>query len=327
MTPVLTRRATFGVFAASALELGCGHKEDVIVKTGADAKLTDAGIDKDPVPLLPGNAIGVLSIDAPALFNSRFGDQVRAVVEKRLPLPASAGFEPKRDLDHVWLGFYSMQGADMAGVAVGRFDPQKIEAAADGTQPTPLGVPVVKTSYAGRTLYTAGTVGFSVLTQKTALIGNDTGMRRALDRIEEGRARRELPAYMDKLLAASKAPVIGGFDFTSSPLPDATRQELPFLNGINTLSVVGNFDDPGLNLAGTLTYDDADAAQRGAQNLVSMRQLVERYAPFLALLGIRNPVQRLEAEPKDKDVSFVAAIDGAAVAALLDKAQAMLVRH
>ncbi len=325
MRQPITRRQALAVFASTAV--ACGHKEDVIVKTGADAELSEAGIDDDPVRLLPGDAIGVLSIDAPALFNSRFGDQIRAVVEKRLPLPPSAEFEPKRDLDHVWLGFYSMQGADMAGVAVGRFDPEKIEASADGVQPTALGVPVVKTSYAKRTLYTAGTVGFSILTRKTALVGNDTGMRRALDRIEEGRARRQLPPYMDKLLAASKAPVIGGFDFTSSPLPDATRKELPFLNGIDTLSLVGNFDDPGLNLAGTLTYDDADAAQRGAQNLVSMRQLVERYATFLALLGIGNPVRRLEAEPKDRDVSFVAAIDGAAVAALLDKAQAMFMRH
>lgn len=320
----LTRREALGAFAAGAA-LACGHHGDVIVKTGEDAKLSDSAIDQDPVRLLPGDAIGVLSIDAPALFDSRFGDQVRAVVEKRLPLPASAGFEPKRDLDHVWLGFYSMQGADMAGVAVGRFDPQKIEASADGTQPTPLGVPVVKTSYAHRTLYTAGTVGFSVLTSKTALIGNDTGMRRALDRIEEGRARRQLPAYMDKLLASSQAPIVGGFDFTSSPLPDATRQELPFLNGIDTLALVGNFDDPGLNLAGTLSYDDAAAAERGAQNLAALHGLVDRYAPFLSLLGIGNPVRRLDVQPKDKDVAFVAAIDGAAVAALLDRAQAMFV--
>jgi hypothetical protein len=323
----VSRRDALGALVAATSVLACAHKDDVIVKTGADKQLSDPQIDADPVPLLPGDAIGVLSIDAQALFNSSFGDEIRGVVEKRLPLPPSAGFEPKRDLDHVWLGFYSMEGADMAGVAVGKFDRQKIEASADGAQPTPLGAPVVKTSYAGRRLYTAGTVGFSVLTSKTALIGNDTGMRRALDRIQEGRAHRQLPAYMDKLLASSKAPVVGGFDFTSSPVPDATRQNLPFLNGMKTLSLVGNFEDPGLNLAGTLTYDDAEAAQRGAQNLVSMRQLVERYAPFLALLGIGQPVRRLDAEPKDKDVSFVAAVDGAAVAALLDRAQDMLVQH
>jgi hypothetical protein len=322
-----SRREVLGGALAVGVSAACSHKEDVVVKTGADKALGEGQIDADPVPLLPGDAIGVLSIDAQALYGSSFGDRVRAVVEKRLPLPPSAGFDPKRDLDHVWLGFYSMQGADVAGVATGHFDREKIEASADGVQPTALGVPVIKTSYAGRTLYTAGTVGFSVLTSKTALVGNDTGMRRALDRIQEGRARRQLPDYMEKLVASSKAPLVGGFDFTSSPLPDATRQQLAFLKGVKTLSLVGNFDDPGLNLAGTLTYEDADAAQQGAQNLVALRQLVERYAPFLALLGIAQPVRRLEAEPKDKDVSFVLAVDGAAVAALLDRAQDMLLPH
>src|SRR5262249_13145091 len=150
--------------------LACAHHDDVIVKTGADKQLGEAQIDADPAALLPGGAVGVLVIDANALYNSMFGDKIRQVVEKRLPLPPSAGFEPQRDLTKAWIGFYSMQGADMAGVALGTFDRGKIEAAADGTQPTPLGVPVVKTSYAGRTLYTAGTVGFSVLTSKTALV-------------------------------------------------------------------------------------------------------------------------------------------------------------
>jgi hypothetical protein len=309
--------------AAAVGPFGCSHREDVVVKTGADKKLSEEQIDADAAPLLPGGAIGVLVVDANALFTSMFGDKVRQVVEKRLPLPPSAGFEPKRDLTKAWLGFYSMQGADMAGVALGHFDRQKIEAAADGVQPTPLGVPVVKTSYAGRTLYTAGTVGFSVLTAKTALIGNETGMRRALDRISEGRVRNQLPSYMQKLLAGTTAPIVFGADFTSSPLPDATRQELAFLNGLKTVALVGNFQDPGLNLAGTLTYADVDAAQKGAEGLVGLRRKVESVAPFLALLGIGQPVRRLEAEPKDKDVSFVAAIDGAAVAVLLDKAQDM----
>ena len=323
MSGRVSRRAAVLGLAAAAGTVACAHHDDVVVKTGADKKLSEDQIDADPAPLLPGGAIGVLVVDANALFSSMFGEKVRQVVEKRLPLPPSAGFEPKRDLTKAWLGFYSMQGADMAGVALGHFDRQKIEAAADGVQPTPLGVPVVKTTYAGRALYTAGTVGFSVLTAKTALIGNDTGMRRSLDRIAEGRARNQLPSYMQKLLAGTTAPIVFGADFTSSPLPEASRQELAFLNGLKTVALVGNFQDPGLNLAGTLTYADADAAQKGAQSLINLRMKVESVAPFLALLGIGQPVRRLEAQPKDKDVSFVAAIDGAAVAVLLDKAQDM----
>jgi hypothetical protein len=129
---------------------------------------------------------------------------------------------------------------------------------------------------------------------------------------------------MDKLLAGTPAPIVFGADFAGSPLPEASRPELAFLNGLKAVALLGNFQDPGLNLAGTLTYEDAAAARKGAENLIGLRVKVESVAPFLALLGIGQPVRRLEAEPKDKDVAFVAAIDGAAVAALLDKAQDML---
>ncbi|HEX6766428.1 MAG TPA: hypothetical protein VF103_13140, partial [Polyangiaceae bacterium] len=120
----------------------CGAKDDVIVKTGADKKLSDQQIDGEPVALLPGSAVGIAYIDARKLVASPFGSKILAVTERRMPLPASAGFDPKRDLEALWIGFYSMQGADVAGVAIGTFDRQKIEAAADGTQKTPLGLPV-----------------------------------------------------------------------------------------------------------------------------------------------------------------------------------------
>ena len=55
--------------------------------------------------------------------------------------------------------------------------------------------------------------------------------------------------------------------------------------------------------------------------------MVERVAPFLALMGIAQPLRQLEAEPKESEVSFVIAADGAAVAALLDKAQDMFLRR
>jgi len=324
VTAPLTRRSALLGVGAALGGLACAHRDDLIVKTGADKELTEGQIDADPAALLPGGAVGVLVLDANALFNSMFGDKVRQVVEKRLPLPASAGFEPKRDLTKVWLGFYSMQGADMSGVALGSFDRQKIEAAAASAQPTPLGQPLVKTQYAGRPLYTSSTVGFSVLTAKTALIGNDTGMRRALDRIAEGRAKKQLPPTIEKLLAGSTTPIVLGADFTSNPPPDSSRAELAFMTGLQTVALVGNFQDPGLNLAGTLSYLDAEAARKGAESLIGLRRKVESVAPFLALLGIGQPVRKLEAEPKDKDVSFVAGIDGAAVAVLLDKAQDML---
>ena len=319
------RTALFALaLALGAAAVACGSRPDVITKTGADRKLTDTEIDADPLALLPAGAIGVAYLDAKKLFASPFGQRLFTVAERRMPLPPSAGFDPRRDLEAMWAGFYSMQGADVAGVAVGTFDRQKIEAAADGTQTTPLGVPLVKTEYSGRVLYTAGEVGFSVLTARTALFGNDVGIRRSIDRIEEGRVRKQLPAALAKLLAAPSAPLVAGADFTSNPVPDAARQELGFLDGVRTLAVLGNFEEPGLNLAGTLSYDTPEAATRGAQNLVAFRGTLERYAPFLALLGIPQPIRRLEAHANTNDVPFVMAVDGAAVAVLLDKAQELL---
>jgi hypothetical protein len=312
-----------GALAGTALG-ACSHQEDVIVKTGASKKLGPADIDADPVRLLPASAVGVFYVDTRALFASRFGDQLYQIAQKRAPLPASAGFDAKRDLEKVWLGIYSMQGADAAGVAVGTFDRDKIETLADGTATTPLGQRVTKTTYANRSLYTAGTLGFSVLTARTALCGNDIGMRRALDRIEEGRAQRQLPPNMSELFHEPKTPIVGAVDLTASPLPDAARRELAFLDGVKTLSVVGNFDEPGLNLAGTLTYADDVAATRGAQNLVAVRSMLQGYAPFMALLGIAQPVRDLRAEAKGTDVSFVTAVDGAAVGALIDRFGDML---
>jgi hypothetical protein len=309
---------------ALAVAGGCAAHDDVIVKTGADKKLDAAQIDAEPVALLPGSAVGIAYIDARKLFASSFGARLVAVTERRMPLPPAAGFDPKRDLEALWIGLYSMQGADVAGVAIGTFDRQKIEAAADGTQKTPLGVPVTKTTYSGRSLYTAGDVGFSVLTARVALFGNDIGVRRAIDRVEEGRAKKQLPKYMTELLATPNAPLVVAGDLTSNPIPAAARAELSFTEGLETLALVGNFDEPGINLAGTLSYGDQKTAERGAQNLVATRGMLDRYAPFLALVGIPQPIRRLEAQPKDKTVGFVMAVDGAAVAVLLDKAQELL---
>jgi hypothetical protein len=321
----LGRREVLAALAGMALAPACAHTEDVIVKTGADKRLTEADIDADPVRLLPAAAVGILYVDTRALFGSRFGDKLYGIAQKRAPLPAAAGFDAKRDLEKVWLGFYSMSGADAAGVALGTFDRAKIEATADGTQTTPLGQKVTKTTYAKRQLYTAGHLGFSILTAKTALCGNDTGMRRALDRIEEGRARRQLPPNMEKLFLEPKTPIVGAADLTSSPLPDAARQTLPFLDGVKTLSLVGNFEEPGLNLAGTLTYADEAAAARGAQNVAALRSMLERYATFMALLGIAQPFKKLEAQAQGADVAFVIAVDGIAVGALIERFGDMLI--
>jgi hypothetical protein len=314
---VSRRQALVGFWALALSALACAKQEDVIVHTGKGKEKTAVQIDADPLALLPGGAITVGVLDATALFSSQFGDKLLEASRRRAPLPASAGFEPKRDLTKVYFGVYSMQGADFAGVAVGSFDPKKIEAAADGTQKTPLGVPVTKSTYAGRALYTADSIGFTVLTARTALFGNQTGIRRALDRIKEGTAKRELPGWAAKVLNQPGVPFAFGSNLKENPVPNALRSKLPFLDGVETLAVVGNFASPGVNLAGTLVYPDEEAAKIGAGKVAETRAMLDNYTPFLALLGIPQPVRKLEAEAVGKEGRFVAGIDALAVSGLL----------
>jgi hypothetical protein len=311
------RRAVLGLLTLALA--ACAKQDDVIVHTGQGKEKTAVEIDSDPLALLPGAAITVGVLDAKALFASQFGEKLLEVSRRRAPVPDSAGYDPKRDLTKVYFGVYSMQGADVCGVAVGTFDPKKIEAAADGVQKTPMGVPVTKTTYAGRALYTADAVGFTVLTTRTALFGNQTGIRRALDRIKEGTAKRELPGWAGKVLNQTGVPFAFGSNLKDHPIPNAMRSKMPFLDGVETLSVVGNFAPPGVNLAGTLVYPDEESAKVGASKVAETRAMIDGYTPFLALLGIPKPVQKLEGDAIGKEGHFVAGIDAVAISTLLTR--------
>ena len=179
------------------------------------------------------------------------------------------------------------------------------------------GVPVTKTMYAGRALYTAESIGFTILTNRTALFGNQTGIRRSLDRIKEGTAKRELPPWATKVLNPGTAPFAFGSNLKENPVPNALRSKLPFLDGVETVAVVGNFAPPGVNLAGTLVYPDETTAKTGASKVSETRAMLDTYTPFLALLGIPKPVQKLEADAVGKEGHFVAGIDAVALSAVL----------
>jgi hypothetical protein len=300
--------------------VGCGHAEDIIVQTGASKEPSLADLDREPLALLPGNVVGIASLDATQLMASPFGGRLLALLNQRLPVPPSAGFDPARDLQHLYLGLYSMQGADLSGVALGKFDKAKIEAAVNGVEKTPQGVPIAKREYAGRTLYTAAGFGFCLLTDHTALFGNDTGIRRALDRVRDGRVRRQTLPWMDKLLDGEKsAPIVAGADLRGQAIPAAASSNLAFMNGLSTLAFVGNFKEPGVNLAGTLVYEDEAGATLGAQNVQALSQKLGTYGTLLALVGVPQPVRQLQAEAKGKQAAFVVGLDGPALIQLLDK--------
>lgn len=318
-----------GVILAALIAFlpACSSNEDIIVQTGAGKELDAVQIDQEPLALLPSGVVGIASVDTVKLFASPFGNRVLALLNQHLPVPVSADFQPARDLLHLYFGLYSMQGADMSGVAIGKFDKAKIEGAVNGVEKTPQGVPIAKRQYAGRTLYTAGGAGFCVLTDRTALFGNDTGIRRALDRIHEGRVRRQTLPWMDTLLTRETAPIIVGADLRAQAIPEAASHTLGFLNGLETLAFVGNFADPGINLAGTLSYGDELGAKAGADNVGSLSQKLGTYGTLLSLMGIPQPVRQLQAEANGKEAAFVVGLDAGAMGELLDKLPSYLAAH
>ena len=301
------------LWLALTAALACGQKEDIIVETADGVEVTAEQIDSDPWALLPGSAVGWVRVDTQAMFASAFGQRLRQIAEARVPLPPSAGFEPNRDLTALHIGLYSMQGADFAAVATGRFNRAAIEKAADGTSTTPLGAPLVKQKYSKWTLYVSRNVGFVVLTERTVLLGNETGIRRALDRLETGRPRRSLPRWMDKLLATPRAAIILGFDVKGQPEVKAVAGEFSFLEGLETARALGNFEPPGMNFAGTLTYPDEAAAQRSAASIQQLHQSAQAYGWIMKLMGITNPIRDLKTQPVGSETQFVVSVDGPAV--------------
>jgi hypothetical protein len=105
----------------------------------------------------------------------------------------------------------------------------------------------------------------------------------------------------------------------ANPVPDAARQQLPFLNGLETARVLGNFESPGLNFAGTLSYPDESASQKGAASINQIAQNLDSYGWMLAFLQIQQPVRKLQAQAEAKDTKFVLSVDGVAVSSLLDR--------
>jgi hypothetical protein len=90
----------------------------------------------------------------------------------------------------------------------------------------------------------------------------------------------------------------------------------PFLGGLSSFRIVGNFQPPGMNVAGTLTYADAPSAAAGANALRGLAQM-SAITAVLAMFGLGAPLQNLQVENHDRDTTFVTAADAESLARLL----------
>jgi hypothetical protein len=299
--------------AASAL--GCGAGKEVILRTAAGVEATAEDIDRQPLWLLPPGGIGWLHVEVGPAVSSELGKYLLADARARFPLPEATGFSFERDVTRASLATYSMQGLDFAGVASGHFDRGRIEAAASdykgGVAP-----PLAKSEYAGRTLFTTGGIGFVILTANTALFGNETGIRRCLDRIAESRVADDLPQWAKDLLATPNATFSFGVDLKGNPLTAALSGRLAALRGASMARGIGNFDPPGLNIAGSVVHDSHDGARATASALLQVGGSLNIYG---RLFGLGQPIRKLETQAVGEDTQVVLAVDGAAVRVLMQK--------
>lgn len=304
---------------------GCGGGEDIIIKTADGPGLTAQDIDREPLALLPGGASLVGTLDAPALFASPVGGRLLALLEARLPLPPSAGFEPRRDLQRLYVGLYSFQGVDFAGIAVGDFNRQAIEEAANGTQQTPLGSPLVRVEYAGRVFYVSANVGFVVLSEHTVVYGNETGIRRVLDRMESGRVKNELSPEIDALMRQPGAPIAFGTSLGGNAVVAAAAQQHAFLRDLQVARVIGDFAAPGVNAAATLTYATPEAAATARDSLASTAQNLSTLGTLLGFVtGQAPPLRGFQADVNGHSVQASAAFDATVADHLIGMSTALL---
>jgi hypothetical protein len=165
-------------------------------------------------------------------------------------------------------------------------------------------------------LFTAHGLGFVIVTPRTAIFGNEIGIRRCLDRIAEGRIADDMPAWVQQLANTPGAAYSIGIDLQAGPVATAVAQRLPFLHGATLARGVGNFDPPGLHLAGTITHAEAEQARSSVQGLLAAGNGVNVWG---RLLGLGQPIHKLEAQSAGLDNRFVLAVDASSIETLMTR--------
>lgn len=301
------------VILALAAAVACGGPS---AKSPADA---GPDLDADPLALLPGSAFLFARLDARAMFASAsVGSEVAALTDALLPFGADAGFDAKRDVDRVVLGVYASPGADVAAVVRGRFDQAKIAAAASARG----GDAVVVGTYGGRTTYTVGPAMVCVLSARTVVGGTADGVRRLLERLRDKKIERAIPPWAEETLATPDADLALAADFTSLPVAAAALApaHLRWLAGMHAVRIIGNFGKPGMNVAATLSYDDAQQASSAADGMHTFDGWLKVLGPLVGGLSLQN----LDVATDGKDMKCKFSLDEQALGHLLALAPRLL---
>jgi len=303
------RSVLLALVASLALSIaGCGDK-----KPDAKTPSNDSGMD-DALALLPGNAIAVGTVDARAFFSSQtFGAELAKLVEKYLPLGQEAGFQASRDVDRVTFASYAYQGVDAAAIIVGKFDEAKIKQVAAQHTPTKGGGMLVASQYAGRDVYTISNVGFTILSPTKAIAGSESGIRRVLERIKDNRVKRDITKWMIETVETPGAAAAVAADFATQPMPAEAMRQVPvqFLQQTKALRVLVTFKDPGMQIAGSMTYADENAAKQYSAQVKETANM----SKWLALFGIK--LQNIDVKQEKSDVQVKLEVDDQSLRQLL----------
>jgi hypothetical protein len=274
-------------------------------------------IDADALALLPGSAAIVGSLDARTMFTSgALGASAESLVDTFVPLPADSGFLASRDLDRVVVGSYVAQEPDVAAVLTGRFDLSKIASVTVGRN----GAPIAKGTYAGFATDTVGPVMIAPLTPGTVVAGTPRGVHAVLDRIQQSRVahghlERSLSPETLATLQTPGAQIGVVADFVAQPIAAAALGSVAvaWLKGLRMVRAIGNFDPPGMNLAGTMTYGDPQQAQSAAEGV----RVADHWLSLLGPLLGGAKLQNFQVNANGNDLGCKVAVDASSLGALL----------
>lgn len=321
-----TRRQALALL--SLLALGCSTNQNLVLIGGEPTNPAD--VDRAPLDLLPTGALVLGTLDAAALFRSSAAGDVGRIINNVVPVGREANFDAQRDVQRVYGAVYAMQGADFVAVVQGTFDLLALENAAAARAQTPSGAPLVVTQYGDKRLYTVANVGFVPLTNHTILSGNETGMRRALDQLRY-RQGSGIPDWMRELLeqvvapppAPGTAPAPGAKpafamvgDVAGQGVIAAAGDRLPFLAGLGMMRVLGNFEPPGMNVVGSLTYADEETAKVGSERLSDVQKLAY-LASLMSTWGFGGRMPDMEVQRQGTNVSFATELDTSLMSIML----------
>ncbi len=307
------------VWACVLALAACSAPKEIVVVTAAGQKAIFDEVDRSPWALLPGGAVAWLHLTMSELQKAEYGPTLIQIFEERFQFAEDADVHWASDVDSISGAAYATVSLDWLLIARGRFKKSQINSKTPPSSQSLSGLDVRERDYAGERMLTSGKVAFCVLTDQTIALGSETAVRRVIEKVVEGRLRSSIPSWFSELLGTEQNPLTLGLDLDSNPVPGVLKSQLAFTDGLRAARVVGNFEKPGLNLSGAMTYSKPVRAKQAAEYLKKQESQLRRYSLLLRMMQLPQPIQRLQAEATDKHLQLAIELKGDSLFILLQR--------